>query len=143
MSHAGISVGGPTWLLLDAECAEWEMLLDPDAPLGSFEQCVIEFHRLSWLGDARSGGRVVAGLQRLRSTHTPVWWNPNNFAPALRLDGRVVPDVLEVTFVRNDVFKPGNTHAPNSLSSRNNPRGPVLPVPFSLASRNPYGDSSI
>ena len=94
-----------------------------------------------WLGGARTSTKMIEEIRRLRSTHTPIWWNPNNFAPTLQLQGRIVPDVLEVAFVRNDVFKSGSMRADRGMGGLNNPQGPVLLEPFSIAPRNPYGTS--
>lgn len=128
------------WLLLDAEGVEWDLLSDLEAPLGRFEQIVIEFHLLSLAANPRVAFVFREGLVRLRETHIPVAWHINNFAPVHVIGGKVVPDVVEATFVSREVFKPGSGRPDKDLFSPNNPWGPKqLPAPFTPVGLSPLG----
>lgn len=128
------------WLLLDAEGVEWDLLGDLEAPLGRFAQIVIEFHLLSLAADPRVAHVFREGLARLRETHMPVAWHINNFAPVHAIGGKVVPDVIEVTFVSREVFKPGSRMPDKDLFAPNNPWGPKqLPAPFTPVGLSPLG----
>lgn len=128
------------WLLLDAEGVEWDLLSDLKAPLERFDQIVIEFHLLSLSADPRVARVFREGLAHLRETHMPVAWHINNFSPVHVIAGRVVPDVIEVTFVSRKVFKPGSGRPDKGLFSPNNPWGPKqFPDPFTPVGLSPLG----
>lgn len=128
------------WLMLDAEGVEWDLLSDATAPLERFAVINIEFHRLTWIMkvDERSAS-MIRGLERLRKLFVPIAWHANNYAPAMVIGGRWVPDVLEVTFVSQSYFRAGETLTFEEHMRPNNPNAVELPVPFSEALENPYG----
>jgi hypothetical protein len=125
------------WLMMDIEGSEWEVLDDLSAPLERFSQISVEIHRLGWLADPVVGARMLRGLARIRETHVPVYWHPNNFSPALCMGWRWVPDVLEVTYVAKQSFVPGTGMAPSVLTMPNDQNAEELPEPFSFASTSP------
>jgi hypothetical protein len=112
------------WLMLDAEGVEWDLLHDDAADVSRFAQISIEFHLLSLVADAQRASVMIAGLNRLRRSHVPVAWHVNNSAPVSIVGGKRVPDVLEVTFVRNTEFVAGLGSPDLALFSVNDPFGP-------------------
>ena len=134
--------GGPldnTWLMLDAEGAEWDALGDESAPIALFQVISIEFHMLGAAAVPELLAVMLRGVRRVAESHVPVAWSANNFAPFYSFAGVWVPDVLEVTFVRKSVFQPGTKAVPSDLHRRNNEQGPFPPTPFSRVESNPYG----
>lgn len=143
---AHVTPDDSVWLMLDAEGVEWDVLLDRSAPLDRFDLIVVELHRLSWLARPGTDGLLVDAIRRLRETHSPIAWNPNNYAPTVAIGGLHVPDVLEVTFVANRRFDRDSTRSTASAAEfahPNNPFGPESPEPFSPVPANPYGPTPL
>ena len=91
-------------LQMDIEGAEWAALsATPTKTLALFRIIVIEFHDFSNKVLSKHSLEDVADVfLRLTSTHTPVHLHPNNYGKALRVGGDVIPDVFELTLLRND-----------------------------------------
>jgi len=120
-------------LQCDIEGSEWEIFngINQDA-LKCFSQIVIELH---WIVDSINGVSTLEGgslidtpfkniektAEALSENFTAYHIHGNNYRPALEIDGVVVPSVIEVSFVRNDLvnFTKGTTHYPTSLDSPN------------------------
>lgn len=130
------------WLFFDAEGVEWDVLVDQEADLDRFDVISIELHRISWLTHPEFREIMLNGLERLRSSHAPVAWHPNNFAPTIILGNHYVCDVLEVTFVKTSLIVLAGSDGASleDLAQPNNPHGYQAPEPFSVCSENPYGD---
>jgi hypothetical protein len=136
---AGITRDQSCWLLIDAEGAEWDLLNDETAPLVMFDQIVMEIHLLSLLGDPRTAAVIIAGLETLRRDFTPIAWHPNNFGPIHVIGRRMVPDVIEATFIRTDRFLAGD-HCPDpGLFLPNDQNRPEHPEPFLCAPYSALG----
>lgn len=88
-------------LLMDAEGAEWEVLQTcPDRTLDRFIVLSVEFHGL---GDALiPGSKVLDVLGRLRERFTPIAVHANNHGTAWQREDFLLPDIVEVTYVRVD-----------------------------------------
>jgi hypothetical protein len=93
-------------LKMDVEGSEWNILktLSSDV-IGWFSQLIVEFHGLHRALDDASGYEVVEMLQKLNLTHQSVHVHGNNFSEARWVGDLVLPDVLEVTYVRRADFK--------------------------------------
>ena len=87
-------------LLLDVEGAEWDAINQAsETDLDRFCVIAIEWH---FLGDILAGSdQKVAVLQKLREKFVPVAIHANNYGAAWNMQGRVVPDTLEVTYVNS------------------------------------------
>jgi hypothetical protein len=105
-------------LQMDIEGSEYAVLEQtPSHVLSRFRIMVIEFHDLFNLFDPikfRYFERVFAKLTALFHV---VHIHPNNFAPPMRKDGLVIPDVVEITFLRRDrpVVTEADLKFPHSL----------------------------
>ena len=110
-------------LQMDIEGAEWAALsATPTTTLAHFRIIVIEFHDFSnKLLFKHSLEDVADVFLRLTSTHTPVHVHPNNYGKALKVGGDVIPDVFELTLLRNDRVRRGSEHAklPHPLDTEN------------------------
>lgn len=95
-------------LQMDIEGAEYlNLLATPSLVLKKFLVMVIEFHGLvEELGaSAKSEIGVASTIEHLASSFVSVHARANNCRPSRRLGhGLVIPDVLEVTFMRKDYY---------------------------------------
>ena len=88
-------------LKMDAEGAEWEVLDEVRSDtLGQFAQIAIEFHRMAKVLHAQGHAEVVAAISKLAHTHVPVHAHGNNCRLPVWIGDLVLPDVLEVSWVR-------------------------------------------
>ncbi len=133
LSRTDVKSHESVWLMLDAEGVEWDVLDDVATDLSRFAQISMEIHLLSLAADVERARVMVRGLKRLRASHVPVAWHVNNFAPVHIIGGKRVPDVLEVTFVRNAEFVSGSELPNQGLFSLNNPFGSEVGQPFGEA----------
>ena len=89
-------------LQIDIEGAEYESLLNTTSQLDQFRIIVIELHELHSIA-TRMGGRLVSALlSKLKETHYLVHTHVNNCCAPLSVKGILVPDVVELTFLRKD-----------------------------------------
>lgn len=93
-------------LLMDAEGAEWDVFSTvADEVLGRYTVISLELHDL---GNALlPGSPVLQVLSRLRSSFVPVAVHANNHSASWRSGDFVLPDALEVTYVRSDLMPEG------------------------------------
>ncbi len=106
-------------LKLDVEGAEWDVLSHADpAVLARFSQIVIEFHDLAQLAEPAFNARALRALQAL-GAFAPIHVHANNFADLALVEGLMVADVMEVTYVRRDLvsLRPSATSYPTPLDS--------------------------
>ena len=101
-------------LLLDAEGAEWEAFGNSTLQtLRRFSVVAVEFHDLGNV--LVPGNRMLQTLRRLRDEFVPVAVHANNHATYWSVNGFVLPDALEVTYIRTDYLPdaviPGNCEA--------------------------------
>lgn len=110
-------------LQMDIEGAEWAALsATPTQTLALFRIIVIEFHDFSSkLLFKHSLEDVADVFVQLTSTHTPVHFHPNNYGKALKVGGDLIPDVFELTLLRNDRVRRGSDFAklPHPLDKEN------------------------
>jgi hypothetical protein len=94
-------------LQMDIEGSEYEVLHNlSDSLQNRFRIIIIEFHRLHQLVDRFSFGWMSQALRKLLRTHTVVHIHPNNIKQrVLHYGGLKVPDLMEITFLRNDRFQ--------------------------------------
>ncbi len=89
-------------LKMDIEGAEWEVLDDiPSELLNNFKQISLELHDVCKEDYCENILRV---LQKMGVTHQAVWIHGNNAGKAEIAKDILIPDLIEVTFVRKDCY---------------------------------------
>ena len=88
-------------LKMDIEGNEWKVLaaVEPET-LMHFSQIVVEFHRVLRSNDEDHSGLFMAALSNLNATHQSVHVHANNCGARDFLEGFMIPDALEITYVR-------------------------------------------
>ena len=91
-------------LQMDIEGAEWRVLYDaPIEILEKFRIMVVEFHQVSqYLSESGSFSLVDNLLRKLSDKFSVVHIHPNNCLPATVIHDIRIPEVVEITFLRND-----------------------------------------
>ena len=131
-------------LKLDLEGREYGVLAaTTNATLNSFEQIVVKIHQLSRLADPEFCRAFIAIFERLNGLFTLCHVHANNCAPLVFVEGFPVADVLEMTYVRNDLAEklPSATVYPTYLDCANDPDRqdinlfffPFAPLPANLS----------
>lgn len=93
-------------LKIDIEGAEWDVFSTIlDATLLRFSQIVVEFHWFDQADDDRYFGDAYCALKRLRTHFVPVHVHANNHGQYAWYGDVAVPQILEVTYVRNGLFE--------------------------------------
>lgn len=120
-------------LQIDIEGAEYRNLLaTSEETLSRFRIVVAELHGLGRIRDARAlRGAIVPFVEKLKRHFTCVHAHPNNCCGQFRVPGTEVdiPNVIEVTLLRNDHFEPADSLAliPHPLDvGRNVPANPPI-----------------
>lgn len=117
-------------LQCDVEGAEFDIFTNtPQSVLKQFSQIIIEYHFIDKC--IMDVGRFETGMytyDRMRSTFeslsknfTPYHVHGNNWLGAFTVDGKVVPEVIEVSYVRSDLveFSSDKTKFPTRFDSPN------------------------
>lgn len=93
-------------LKMDVEGAEWSAILEtPSEILGQFSQIVVEFHTLDRIEHLPFCDMVLNCMRHLNKTHQSVHLHANNYGKCVMMGGVLVPEALEVTFVRRTDHK--------------------------------------
>lgn len=88
-------------LKMDIEGSEWRTIEEETSEtLNKFSQLVIEFHWLTHLYDPNHLRRFVDTLDKINLTHRVVHVHANNYGHVALIGGVLIPDSLEITFVR-------------------------------------------
>lgn len=100
-------------LKIDIEGGEWEFLPSLSVEqLNNFRQIAIEIHWAIDYSFLQVTGMPVEVLEVLNQTHQLVAMHPNNYGSTVLVDGVVVPQVLELTYLRRSSYSfsgvPGN-----------------------------------
>lgn len=116
-------------LKMDVEGAEWDVLDQvATSTLEQFHQIVVEWHGLSRTVDPGRRGPLVAALQKISRSHQSIHVHGNGDQPPMWIGDLVVPDVLEVTYVRRqdvaDRLGPATGPFPSALDQPTNPGWP-------------------
>lgn len=119
-------------LQMDIEGSEYAVLEQArNTVLNRFRIMVIEFHDLFNLFDPIKFRHYARVLTKLTDLFHVVHIHPNNFAPPMKKDGLVIPDVVEITFLRRDrpfVEEP-DIRFPHPLDEACKPHKPELVLP--------------
>lgn len=124
-------------LQMDIEGAEWEVILStPLCLLKRFRIIVIEFHGIAKLWNSDFFSLANKAFRKILHSHTCVHIHPNNCHPNSSIQsicrkGLVLPDLLEMTFLRNDRFsyRAFAQSFPHRLDCDNSPSCPKLVLP--------------
>lgn len=93
-------------LKMDIEGDEWNVFEDlSEIYLKKFEQIVIEFHQMNLLEDNYFRNKCKLVFNKLIKFHTPIHIHANNYCPVNIIYGIPLPQLLEVTFIRNDNYQ--------------------------------------
>lgn len=106
-------------LKMDVEGAEWEVLdSTPSELLNQFIQISLELHGVC---NMENKERILRILRKLSLTHQAIWVHGNNIDKAENADGILIPNLLEVTYVRKDacLFEEGACEFPMPLDLPN------------------------
>jgi hypothetical protein len=92
-------------LKVDIEGDEWSIFSSIDSDLlFRCQQIVIEFHNLLKLNEDAFYKTMQEAFGKLARSHSPVNVHPNNWGKVELISGVLVPDVLEITYVRKDML---------------------------------------
>lgn len=115
---------GDLMMQMDIEGAEYETLLaTPDYILEKFRIIIVEFHNFHQLDNKPHYNLVNAAIEKIRERFEPVHLHANNFEKVANVHGVLMPNAIEVTFLRKDRVK-DNTRLrvlPHVLDLPNNP----------------------
>lgn len=106
-------------LQMDIEGSEYGVLLSANKQLLSrFLIIIIEFHDINrWKKSTLFETFYKPSIQNLLTSHSPVHLHPNSYCGSFRLKGTRLPQVFELTLIRNDSPNLCDyfSHLPNEL----------------------------
>lgn len=120
-------------LKIDIEGDEWKSLASIDSELlKKYAQIVIELHDLHKINFDETLKSYVSVLDALHLNHELVFTHANNWSPFMIISGYLIPDVIEVTFVRRDLLIHGsqNKKSLDKLHAPNNPKAAHIQLNF-------------
>ena len=93
-------------LKMDIEGSEWDFFANAESSdIEKFRQMILEIH---WLDGLRANderyNRMVSVLSKINATHNLVLIHGNNFSPLFNYGDLVIPDVIEVLYLRKDSY---------------------------------------
>ncbi len=109
-------------LKIDVEGAEWTALAEADpADLRRFAQITLELHDLLRLPDPSFRARAHRMLEILTQDFAIIHVHANNWGEVATCAGVLLPDALEITCARRDLFPtiPSTTSYPTPLDTPN------------------------
>ncbi|MBU2838317.1 hypothetical protein HF670_01775 [Acidithiobacillus thiooxidans] len=113
-------------LKMDIEGSEWNALYVTDSHLlSNFSQIVIEFHWLLRIDNCWRK-KIIDVLKKINITHQSVHVHANNFGAIGLVGGVVLPETLEVTYLRREgnIFSVCTKCFPTALDTPNNELDP-------------------
>lgn len=120
-------------LQMDIEGSEYENLLTlPEEIMRKFSVLIIEFHELYRLNQKDFFTLFNSTIKRLQNDFEIVHLHPNNAGRGSRIFNRLIPNVLEISFLRKDLFIGDGCYIklPNPLDQPNRPDLPDLQMIF-------------
>lgn len=113
-------------LKMDVEGCEWGVLDNiSEETLLRFDQIVLEIHFLLTLQNRE---QILRSLKKLSHTHEVVHIHANNTCKVMYVNGYVMPDVIEVSYVRKGFCKLKNMESllPRSFDKASTVRLPEV-----------------
>jgi hypothetical protein len=117
---------------MDIEGGEYETLLAiPHAILKRFRIMVVEFHNFHRLDNKEFYNLVNATIEKIREHFDPVHIHANNYEKVAAVNGVLMPNVIEATFLRKDRVMDSKRprKLPHALDQPNNPEWAELILP--------------
>jgi hypothetical protein len=127
-------------LKIDIEGGEWDSINATDANLlENFAQIFLELHDLHSIYKEGLLQKYIRALTKLRNNHFLVSIHANNWSPYFVIRGIPLPDTIEITLLRKNLYK-GELEVPhkrdNSHLARNNPESPDYQTIFQTYIQN-------
>ena len=116
-------------LKMDIEGDEWKVIDALDvATIARFRQIVCEFHNLAFFGDPTWRAAAYRTVEKLCKTHCVIHVHGNNCDQLVLVGSKLVPNVIELTFVRRDTYEisASRTVFPTELDSPNDATAPDI-----------------
>lgn len=120
-------------LKMDVEGHEWGVFATtPDEVLAHFDQIVVELHWLDNLRDSVFRQTVGSALRNINTQFTLFHVHANNCREMSIVNGFIVADVIEVSYVRTNLVQrsPSRTVYPTSMNKANFPGYHDFPLLF-------------
>lgn len=114
-------------LKMDVEGAEWDAIdTVPVTTLAKFEQLALEIHGLHRLSEGQFRDKFCRCLRKINSLFSLCHVHANNYAPITMVEGFPVCGVMELTYIRKNLFQtaPSLTLYPTGLDEPNNKAAP-------------------
>ena len=94
-------------LKMDVEGAEFDVFFNAESSdISKFRQMVVEFHWLQNIATDESYYCKFANVfHKILKTHHIVWFHGNNHSGTFEYGGMVIPEVVEILFLRKDSYK--------------------------------------
>jgi hypothetical protein len=105
-------------LKLDIEGHEWACF-ESAKHLSEFDQIIVEYHNLHKLAEANFRTLVHNVTEKIEITHSSVYLSANNCCGVSLLSGLPIPNVIEVTYAKNDSFRLGEKLGLGDLIPKN------------------------
>ena len=125
----GLDEHDDLFLKFDVEGAEWDGLSTVSLEtLSKFRHITCELHGLTQLSHHEKFTTVKNTLEKLTFNHTCVHIHANNYGGIALVHGIPMPDVVEVSFLRNDrdIFAQFHGTIPSPLDAPNNAAMPDI-----------------
>jgi hypothetical protein len=120
-------------LKCDIEGSEWEIFSEGNSEiLDKFSQIVVEFH---WLTDKLLSGKyelMIEALENLAKTHSVINIHANNYAKFEIISNCLIPDVMEITYVRTRSYKFESPQLITSVNAPNHSGRPDIFLSFPI-----------
>jgi len=127
-------------LKIDIEGQEWDSFLPTsEEQLLKCTQIVGEFHNLHRISDKAFYEKINMCLRKILKSHVLINSHANNWGGYIIVHGVPLPDVLELTFLRKDLYDDVDIETTNSfaayastlqLNKPNNPNRPEIKLSF-------------
>ena len=109
-------------LQMDIDGAEYEVLLSTtDQILKKFRILIIEFHNLDYIAHRGIYSIYLSLLKKLNKNFTICHLHQNNSGSFVKYDDILIPKILEITYIRNDLVKSKTKikNLPHPLDAKN------------------------
>ncbi|CAI8426175.1 MAG: Uncharacterised protein [Hyphomonas sp. TMED17] len=121
-------------LQMDIEGGEYDVLAYESAEnFAAFSTLIIEFHMVQTIAEYNFLQMVSAIFEKLYLNFSIAHVHPNNTVPVQKVAGVLVPRIMEVTFIRNDLVDRFRNHnditLPHPLDRKNETKRPDIVMP--------------
>jgi hypothetical protein len=122
-------------LQMDIEGSEFDVLFETSQNmLSRFSYLCIEFHGLEGLLDSFYLSTLSSCFEKLFKNFSIAHIHPNNGSGVMLYKGTIIPKVIEITFIRNDLINNVKSNNPIQLPHKLDKKNDILeydfPMPF-------------